>query len=343
VSVTWGIAGLGAMGDRFAGALRAVPGNELVAVAGRDAERARAFAERHGAAASYDDYDALLADERVQVAYIATPNVLHAPQALLALEAGKHVLVEKPMALSVSDARQMAAEARARSRVLGVGFHLRHHPVHAELVRRLGAGGAGRPLHARALWGAGGAEIPRDIWQMEPGLAGLGSLGGLGVHLVDLLNWIAGDEVTEVVAMDDGEWEDHPVEFLTSALLRFAGGCFAELTCSRRLPHAENSLVVHAERCRLDAHGTMGMEAAGWLTATRAGAEPELWRPQLEDLYQSEIRAFAAAVEEGRAFHASAEDGVRSVAVTSAIVEAARTGRAVPVEPAGSAAHAHGN
>ena len=126
------------------------------------------------------------------------------------------------MALSLLDARQMAADRRSHARLLGVGFHLRHHPVHLELVRRLRSGQAGRPLVVDALWGAGGADIPRDVWQMDPELAGLGSLGGLGVHLVDLLLWIADDDVVEVVAMDDGTWEGHPVEFLTSALLRFA-------------------------------------------------------------------------------------------------------------------------
>ena len=204
MAMRWGIAGLGGMGDRFAAALRETPDNELVAVAGRDARRARAFAERHGAGASYDVYEQMLADERVDVVYIATPNALHASQTLLALRAGKHVLVEKPMALSLADARQMAAEARAQSRLLGVGFHLRHHPVHLEMVRRLRSGEAGRPLVVEALWGAGGADIPRDIWQMDPELAGLGSLGGLGVHLVDLLLWIADDEVDR--GRRNGRW-----------------------------------------------------------------------------------------------------------------------------------------
>lgn len=341
MSVTWGIVGLGGMGDRFASALRATPGNELAAVAGRDSERARAFAERHGTGACFNDFEALLADARVDVVYIASPNAVHASQTLLALEAGKHVLVEKPMALSLVDARQMAAAARAYGRLLGVGFHLRHHPVHHELVRRLRSGEAGAPIFAEALWGVGGAELPRDIWQMDPDVAGLGSLGGLGVHLVDLLRWIADTDVTEVVAFDDAAWEGHPVEFLTSALLRFAGGCFAQLTCSRRLPHATNGIVVHASECRLEAHGTLSMQAAGWLSSTREDAEPESFHPPLADLYGEEIRTFAGAVEQGHPFHASAQDGVRSVAVTSAIVEAAKTGCAVRVETEGSAPDAN--
>jgi 1,5-anhydro-D-fructose reductase (1,5-anhydro-D-mannitol-forming) len=331
MAVTWGIAGLGRMGDRFATALGAAPGNDLAAVAGRDAGRARAFAERHGAPASHDDYEAMLADERIDAIYLSTPNVLHAPQTLLALEAGKHVLVEKPMALALDDARRLRDEARARGLQLGVGFQLRHHPVHVELVRRLRSGEAGVPLFAEGLWGVG-SHVPPDLWQVDPERAGLGSLGGLGVHIIDLLSWIAGSEVTEVVAMDDTGWKGYRVEFLISALLRFENGCFARLTSSRRLPHASNGLVVHAERCRLEAHGTLALHPAGWLTATREGEEPEVWRPQLDDVYVEEIQTFAAGIEQGHEFHASALDGVRSVAVTSAIVEAARSGRAVRVE-----------
>jgi 1,5-anhydro-D-fructose reductase (1,5-anhydro-D-mannitol-forming) len=320
------------MGDRFAAALEAAPGNELVAVAGRDVGRARSFAERHGAAAAYGDFAGLVEDPGVDVVYIATPNALHAPQALTALRGGKHVLVEKPMALTLADAREMADAARLESRLLGVGFHLRHHPVHQELVRRLRSGEAGAPIVAEAVWGVGGGTLPRDIWQMDPVLAGLGSLGGLGVHLIDLLCWISGDGVVEVAAMDDAAVDDQPVEFLTSALLRFAGGCIGRMTCSRRLPHATNSVVVQASECRLEGHGTLSMAPVGWLSSTREGEEPTSWRPPLGDLYVAEIEAFSAAIEQGAAFHASSDDGVRSVAVTSAIVEAARTGRTVRVD-----------
>ena len=78
--------------------------------------------------------------------------------------------------------------------------------------------------------------------------------------------------------------------------------------------------MVHAAGCRLEAHGTLSMAATGSLSSTEGSREPETWHPELGDLYQREIRAFAAAVEGGEQFHASALDGVRSVAVTRAIV-----------------------
>ena len=178
MSVKWGIVGLGGMGDRFAAAVRATSRQRLAAVcAGRDGARGRAFAERHTASAFFTDFETLLADTGVDVVYIATPNALHASQTLLALEAGKHVLVEKPMALSLGDAREMEAAAVAHGRVLGVGFHLRHHPVHREArppvalrrgrcapLRRGAVGRRGCPRPTRHLAdgsGGGGAREPR--------------------------------------------------------------------------------------------------------------------------------------------------------------------------------------
>src|SRR6266508_1896419 len=128
--VGWGIVGLGGIAERVARAIGAAEGATLAAVCSRTAERAETFAREFGAARSYSDYSAFLSDEAVSLVYIATPNALHAHQTIEALGAGKHVLVEKPMALTVEDAERRVETARSRGLRLGVGFHLRHHPVH---------------------------------------------------------------------------------------------------------------------------------------------------------------------------------------------------------------------
>lgn len=330
MTVHWGIVGLGGIARLMAGAIARAENAKLAAVCGRDPAKAASFATSYGAERSYASDDALLDDPNVEVVYIATPNALHASLALDALRAGKHVLVEKPMALTVDDAQEMMAAAYAARRVLGVGFHLRHHVVHQEMKRRIASGEVGDLIFGTALWGSysPGLARQRDRWQMQPALAGAGSIMGLGVHEIDLLRWLLGQEVIEVVALTDGPNEDYPVEFLTAATLRFDRGAIAQLVSSRRIPNGANSVTIYGTKERLDGEETLGMTSTGQLRVTR-GAETVTNRLPLRDAYLSEVEAFSRAIESGDRFAADAEDGVRSVAITTAIIEAARTGRAV--------------
>jgi predicted dehydrogenase len=184
MTVTWGIVGLGGIANRMAVALRQANDAELVAVCSRDRAKAGEFAAQHGATKPYADYQEFLIDPRVDVVYISTPNAMHAPQTLAALNAGKHVLVEKPMALTVSDAEAMVERARAVKRILGVGFHLRHHPVHRQIKHLVDSGELGDLIFAASLWGSysPGLAKQRERWQMQPDQAGAGSIMGLGVH-----------------------------------------------------------------------------------------------------------------------------------------------------------------
>jgi 1,5-anhydro-D-fructose reductase (1,5-anhydro-D-mannitol-forming) len=323
VRVGWSIVGLGNIARRVATSIGALSNSGLVNVCSRDADRAATFATEYKAISSTDSFAELLADDAVDVVYVATPNVLHAQQSIEALAAGKHVLVEKPMALTLSDAEQMATAARSADRLLGVGFHLRHHPVHREVRRRIRDGEAGAIVLVSAEWSSSGT-IPADLWHIDPALAGLGSLGGLGVHMLDLVPWLVDDEVVEVVALDDGT-SHGKVEFLTVATLRLAGGALAQVVCSRRLPQSTQSVTVFGSAERLEAHRTLSMGAQGELRVTTAAGTESL-APQITDLYDVEIEAFADAVLGRRPLEAPAEDGVRSVALTEAVQEAARSG-----------------
>jgi 1,5-anhydro-D-fructose reductase (1,5-anhydro-D-mannitol-forming) len=330
--------GLGGIARLMAPAIAQAEGARLAAVCSRDGAKARDFAAAHGATASYDDYATMLADPQVAAVYIATPNALHAPQTLQALAAGKHVLVEKPMALTVTDAEAMVAAARQAGRVLGVGFHLRHHPVHRELKRRIEAGELGELILVQALWGSYGPGLAkqRERWQMQPDLAGAGSIMGLGVHELDLLRWLVGQEIVEATAMTDGPSERYPVEFLTAATLRFADGTLGQMVSSRRLPNGANSVTVYGASGRAEGVTTLGMTTGGLLRLTREAETTELHMP-LRDAYAAEVEAFSRAVATGEPFAASGEDGLRSVAATVAILEAAASGQTTALARSGLA------
>jgi 1,5-anhydro-D-fructose reductase (1,5-anhydro-D-mannitol-forming) len=334
-AVGWGIVGLGGIARRMGRAIGAAAGARLAAVASRDPAKAERFAAEFGAGSHHGSYDALLGDPSVEVVYVATPNALHGEQTVQALEAGKHVLVEKPMALSVADARRMVEAAARLDRLVGVGFQLRYHPVHAELRKLLASGEVGELVHAEAVWGSYVPSLPRTMWQMDPELAGAGSVTALGVHLVDTVRFVTGLEVTAVGAIADGPSDRWPLDFLTAFTLVLSDGSFAQCLSSRRLPFGRNSVVAYARKARLEGRSTLSMEPLGELVLTRTGDETVTRRLPLRDLYQLEVEGFSSAVRGEGEVLATGEDGVRSVEVTEAILEASRTGRLVPVDRGG--------
>src|SRR2546427_7811513 len=156
MTLGWAIITTGLHADvKIAPALHATPDAELVAVYSRDQGRAEAFAQKHGAKAAYSDLEALLRDSRVEAVFIASPNALHATQTLAAARAGKHVLVEKPMATTLDDAVAMVRACRDARVKLGVGYHLRQHPRQRAAQRLIAQGVLGTIALAQAQWGFG--------------------------------------------------------------------------------------------------------------------------------------------------------------------------------------------
>jgi len=327
--VGWGMVGIGGIAATVGPVFATTAGARLVGVAARDPQRTAAFAARHGAVRSYETFEALLSDPEIEAVYLGTPNWLHAEQAIQALVAGKHVLVEKPMAISVADAERMVSAARAAERILGVGFHLRYQSVIRELRRRMRDDGFGAVILAQAQWGMDMPSV--SGWKIDPARAGAGSVMGLGVHLIDLLRWLIGREIVAVTACADGPAAGYPVEFLTLGLLEFDGGAFGQITCSRRLPHSANSVTVYSPQARLTGAGVVSMRPEGALIVSRGAADEFIAVPS-ENPYANEIEAFSRAVRERVPFAASGEDGLQVVRVTSALLEASAQGRRVLVD-----------
>jgi len=137
----WALVSTGRHADTLvAPAIRGAEDTQLVAVCSRDQAQAEAFADKHGAQAAYTSLEALVADARVDAVFITSPNFLHAPYTTIAAQAGKHVLVEKPMAVQVDEAVEMVRTCQAHGVKLGVGFQLRYHPGHQEARRLIAEG-----------------------------------------------------------------------------------------------------------------------------------------------------------------------------------------------------------
>ena len=343
MSLGWAIAGIGSHADlKIAPAVKLAQDSHLAAVYSRDQGRADAFAEKHGAHAAYDSLDAMLGDPRVDAVFVASPNYLHAPQTIRSAAAGKHVLAEKPMANSVSDAAAMIDACRDHGVTLGLGFELRFHPAHLWARRLVEDGAIGRIRLAHGQWGRGNRGEPEHLprtglreWWETPELIGEASvLVGLGVHVFDLMRFLLRDEVVEAVAMTDGQTEDQPLEHIATIALRMSSGAIAQVMCGRMLPDTQNDLALYGSDGRIATRETIWEARLG--RAEVVGSTVDQSRSYEYDYlanFVAELEDFHDAVKNGRPPSATGEDGLRAARITAAAIESAKTGRAVKITP----------
>lgn len=195
------IAGVGFMGATHAEALRRlnIPITGIVGVDQAESDTGKA---RLGLPKAYSSYEELLADSDVDVVHLCTPNYLHFPMAQAALQAGKHVICEKPLAVSAAEGRQLTELAKQVQRVGAVNYNLRYFPLcqHAKAVVSSGALGEVRLVHGEYVqdW----LLLPTDWnWRLDPKLGGtLRAVADIGTHWMDMVTWITGLEITAVMA-----------------------------------------------------------------------------------------------------------------------------------------------
>ncbi len=204
-------------------------GVEVVAVSGRDAVAARAFADRFDVADVETDWRNLLTRGDIDVIDICTPGHLHAEIAIAALDAGIHVLCEKPLANSVEEAERMAAAAeRAAARGVHamVGFSYRRTPALAYAKRLIEDGRLGTVRHIRAHYLQDWIVDPDFplVWRLDADQAGSGALGDIGAHIIDLTRFVTGHELTGVSALSSTFVTERPLPTASSGLSATAGG-----------------------------------------------------------------------------------------------------------------------
>jgi predicted dehydrogenase len=229
----WGIVGAGdIVRKRVARAILDHPDCRLVAVCRRDENKLRDFARKFGVERTYTDADALLRDPDVDAVYISTPVHLHLPQTLAAARAGKHVLVEKPMARSVAECDQMIDACRVSGVKLGVAYYRRFYPAVARMRELLTEGTLGVILSASAVTTTPFAIGPEEegYWRVLLLEGGGGSLMDIGSHRIDLFLDLFGP-VEEVVCRCATRTGPFQAEDCATLLLRFASGVQGTLQC----------------------------------------------------------------------------------------------------------------
>ena len=267
--VRWGIIGCGDVAERKSGVpLYQTPGSELVAVMRRDAAKAEDFARRHNVRRWYTDIESLLADPEVNAIYVATPHHLHKEHSIMAAKAGKAVLCEKPMGVSLAEAQAIVDVCREQNVPLAVAYYRRYWPDVQKIRALLQDGAVGRINHVRVQlcdYFAGDANRPWIVSQKE---AGGGALSNAGSHWIDLIRYLIG-EVVEVKAYCSYA-SGFEVEDTAALLLKTASGALITFSASWVGTSINDFDVVGTEGRLLASPLTSGK-----ITLQRRGNEPE--------------------------------------------------------------------
>jgi predicted dehydrogenase len=293
---------------------RQVPEVAVVAVAARDPQRARAFADKHGIPTVHPTYEALIADPEIDALYNPLPNSLHCEWTIRALHAGKHVLCEKPLAANAAEAVRMAEAAQQSGRVLVEAFHWRYHPLAARMKEIIDSGELGAVRHVEAHLCIP-LLLPGDI-RYRLDLAG-GATMDTGCYAVSIVRYLAGAEPEVVHA--EARLSSPGVDRWMRADLRFPDGRSGCITCalfSAVLLRA--SARVRGDRGELTVLNPIAPHLYHRLSVrTNAGSRRE--RLHGDATYTYQLRAFAAAVRTGSPVPTGPEHAVANMRVIDAI------------------------
>jgi len=329
-----------------------VPGVEIVAISDIDAARAETAKARWNIPASYTDYRQML-KLGLDAVSICTPNYLHAEMTIAALEAGCHVLCEKPMAMNAGEAEQMVTAARNAGKFLMIGFNNRFRADAMALKKLIGQGLLGEIYFAKAGWVRRRGIPGHGNWFTTRAKSGGGALIDIGVHMLDLAVWLMGRPQPVAVmgatyakfgprpGRGTGSWGEpvpggiFDVDDLAGAMIRFTNGATLLL---------EASWAAHIEKEHTFVH-LLGTEAGAQVVSPPAQAkvftEKEgvsqditLVTPEQPSgaAHHAEIAAFVRCIKEGVPPESSGEDGLRIMRILDAIYRSAETGTAVRVD-----------
>ncbi|MBZ4412620.1 Gfo/Idh/MocA family oxidoreductase [Myxococcus sp. XM-1-1-1] len=329
----WAVVGCGLVAREYViPALQGARNARLVALCDSDAEALMRIPAddvvRHTA------LEAALADRSVEAVYIATPNHLHAAMTEACAAAGKHVLCEKPMAITAQDGLRMLSACRRAGVHYATAFDQRHHAAHRKLRTLVKEGVLGTLTQARihyACWLP--ADWAPDNWRIDPERAGGGAMIDLAPHGLDLLEVVLGDEWQSLVAMTQRRVHDYAVDDGAVLMGQFRGGALGVLQVAYNCPDAypRRTLELIGTRARALAYKTMGQTPGGTLSLTDATTGEQTWLPLSPDEDQSpfrnQVEAFSDCVLDGRPQPFAPERDVRLVGLLS---QALHAGKAFP-------------
>jgi len=325
MKVKWGVIGAAGIADR-----RTIPGlmlaenAELTAVMEVNMELAEKIRAKYGAGFAYDNEKDLLANDEVQAVYIASPVVFHFDQIKAAADAGKDILVEKPVAMTAAKAQEAVDYCREKGVKLAAGFMMRFAAYHLEMKRLIGAGRLGDVVNASGQFTCWYPDM-EGAWRQYKEQSGGGALMDMGVHLIDLLQYIMDSKIVQVAAMNETRTFGYDVDDSSALLVRYANGAFGSINSNFNIPDeaAKWRIEFYGTQGRIIGDETIGQAEVGSVDALfveeqkgyDAAQDKKLVEQtdidvELGNMYTKEIESFSRSVLEGAPLECPAEDAV---------------------------------
>ncbi len=315
----WGILGCGNVAEHKGGPpLYTVDDSELIAVMRRDRAKAEDFAERHGAKHFYTDVDQLLTDDEINAVYIATPPYLHCEQTIGAAQEGKHVLCEKPMAMTVKECQLMVDACREAGVTLMLAYYRNHYPNVVKMKALMDEGAIGEVVLARINCTGYYNPNRQDLknWRINPEISGGGVLMDIGSHRINLLQYLMGD-IESAQGYAETVHLDAAVDDSAVFTLRFQSGAHAVANINWNVGIGIDDVEVYGTtgclRCSPLNSGNLTLE-------TQSGGQVELPQTPLMHTHTGLVEDFVNHLKTGEPIRCSGELGLQTNAIIAQIM-----------------------
>ena len=324
--VRWGVIGAGGIAER-----RTIPGMmqcenaELVAVMEIDPDRAEACRAKWGCKKAYTSEADLLADPEIDAVYIASPVVFHAKQAMAAADAGKHILMEKPIAMSSEEGQKVVDYCESKGVKIAAGLMMRFGAYVQAMKKAVAEGKIGKPVSGFAQFTCWYPDTP-GAWRQSKKIAGGGAMMDMGVHCIDLLQYILGSDVKQVAAFHDTISFQYEVEDSSMVMLRMENGCQCVVQSNFNIPDDASlwRIELFGDQGRLIGNGVIGQVDGGTLDALFLGEQGgydaqqdkkdvrgESIEVTFGDCYEREITSFSDSILNGTPVEVPASQAVQ--------------------------------
>ena len=299
-------------------------GGSISHVVSGSAPHAASYAQAHGIPHATTDLDAALGDPQVDAVYISSTNEKHFPQAMAAIAAGKHVLCEKPLGMSLDEAHSMVQAAEKAGVVFGTNHHLRCSGSHQAVRELIRSGQIGKVLSLRIHHAV---HLPESLqgWRINAAAAGGGVIPDITVHDADVTRFLLDEEPLSVVAQMGVSGMGQGVEDSAMSVWMMPSGAMVMSHESFTHPFAQTGLEVHGTEGSIYARGVMTQEPVGNIELVNGNGRTAVPFSG-HNLYTYSVQRFTEAMQGKGQPAATGQDGIRSLAVAMAVREAAQTG-----------------
>jgi predicted dehydrogenase len=296
---------------------------------------ARESAREHKIEGAFDSVAAMAASPEVDAVLVTTPNSCHLADVLAAVQAGKHVLCEKPMGMNADECRQMVGAAHKRGVLFGVAHVFRFNQSVLRFRELVNAGKIGKPVFARSEFSFLAHPSHPRKWLYNSAIAGAGPIFDIGVHCIDTMRFVLNDEVTQVTASAASDERSGDVESAASLTLNFSRGTIGTVLVSYRAAY-RTPLELIGDAGVIKAENALNVEHPIEIELERDGIVVESTTVLNQAAYALQVDAFADAIEGKSKFPIPGEEGWQNQEILDAAMRSLRTGKSetVPRVPA---------